>query len=247
MASPFLNIIPVGAGQNNKEVTINDADLALERATQDILTVDMSAGNVTLSVAQFTRHMVFRCINVNANANLVIPHNVGQGANTAKRVFSVMHDTEADTTITVTTASGSASSVPLRRAMKAILSSDGANIRPITVTGGVEGISIACFVPGEMPGSSPVLRYTSVMDFTLPAGFVGSYGSVQTPPDGGDVVFDIRLNGISIGSMEFADGESDATFSLAAPRLVLAGDVVSVLSPPDTYGLVDLSFSILGT
>jgi hypothetical protein len=246
MASPFLNITPVAAGQNNKEVTINDADLALERATQDILTVDLTMGNAALTAAQFTRHMVFRCIGLTLSRQLMIPHNVGSGAGTAKRVFSVIHDTDADTDLTLTTGQAGGSNIVLKKGMRAMISSDGTNLRLITVAGGESGVSIGVFVPGGIPDATLMLRYLSAINFILPAGLVGSYGSAVTGPEGGNVVFDLRLNGASFGSMTFEDGETIATFSLASPRNVVPGDILTVVSPPELHDLTDLSFTLLG-
>lgn len=247
MASPYLNITPVSAGQNNKEVTINDATLAMERATNDILTVNLLAGDVTLTPAQFTRHMVFRCVNATVNRTLTIPHNVGEGANTARRVFAVINDFAVDSDLHITTGVSGGSNIVLRKDMRALISSDGTNLRLITVAGGAAGISIAAYIPGEQPGASALLRYTSAIDFTLPAGLIDSFGSAVIAPEGGSVSFDLRLNNVSFGSMDFGDGETTATFSLASPRIVSKGDVISVLSPPDTYEMSDLSFTLLGT
>lgn len=246
MASPYLNITAVASGQNNKETTINDADIALERATNDILEVNMSAGNVTLTVAQFTRHMVFRATAMPGNRQLTIPNNVGAGASTAKRVFAVIHDTDADYDLTITTGVGGGTNVVLKKAMRALISSDGTHLRLVTVAGGDAGISIAAYVPGETPAATTLLRYTSATDFVLPAGLVGSFGSAFIPPDGGAVSFDLRLNDVSFGSMDFADGDDQATFSLASQRVIEPGDVISVNTPSDTYGMADISFTLLG-
>lgn len=244
MASPNLNITPVSAGQNNKEITINDADMALERAFNDVISLSLAGGNLAITVAQFTRHFVFRVHAALANTSVTIPHNVGAGDGTAKRVFALKNDTDFD--VMVTTGRPGATNAILKKGISAILSSDGMNIITITAAGGVSGISLATYVPGETPPSLTMLRYASAVDFTLPAGLAGSVGSVGIYPDGGDVVFDLRLNGVSFGSMEFADGESEATFSLASPRVVEIGDVITVNSPSDTYGMGELSFTLLG-
>lgn len=246
MASPYLNIVPVAAGQNNKEVTINDADLALERATNDIAVVDLTAGNVTLTPALFTRNMVFRCIGITAARQLIIPNNVGSGAATARRVFAVIHDTDSNFDLTLTTGVSGGTNVVLKKGMRAMVSSDGTNLRLITVAGGESGVSIAVFVPGGIPDATLMLRYLSAINFVLPAGLVGSVGSAVTGPEGGSVVFDLRLNGVSFGSMTFADGSTTATFSLASSRTIVPGDVLTVVSPPELYDLTDLSFTLLG-
>ncbi len=121
MASSFLNVTPVSAGQNNKEITINDADLAIEFATQAVLSVDMSGGNVTLTVDQFTRNAVFTFTGTTADRDLIIPSDVGGGANTARRVFYVKNSSGFIVTVKVSGQAG----VPVTAGASGVLSLDG--------------------------------------------------------------------------------------------------------------------------
>ena len=69
MSSPNLAITHVAAAQNQKEVTINDAINALDRAMGDLLVVDLTAGNVTLTDAQFRGAVAFAAANLAVSAS----------------------------------------------------------------------------------------------------------------------------------------------------------------------------------
>ena len=69
MSSPNLAITHVAAAQNQKEVTINDAINALDRAMGDLLVVDFIAGNVTLTDAQFRGAVAFAAANLAVSAS----------------------------------------------------------------------------------------------------------------------------------------------------------------------------------
>jgi hypothetical protein len=84
MTSPNLAITHVAAAQNQKEVTVNDAINALDRALTDALAVDFSAGPVTLTAAQFRTAIAFKpSATLTAPASLTVPQ--------IKRVFVVIN------------------------------------------------------------------------------------------------------------------------------------------------------------
>jgi hypothetical protein len=88
--SPILAIPLVAPTQADKTTTLNDMILDIEGAANDQLTVDMSAGNVTLTAPQYTRFNVFNCTGLTANRNLVVPMTIA--GNPAKRVFAVRNN-----------------------------------------------------------------------------------------------------------------------------------------------------------
>jgi hypothetical protein len=127
MASPNLGITPLTANQSGKETTINNADLALEYATQRTLAVDMSAGDVTLTNTQYTRYFVFKCSGQTANRNLVVPLQLTTG-NAAQRFFAVIN-LDATYDIVVKGATGATVTIPASSA--AYLCSDGVDVTSI--------------------------------------------------------------------------------------------------------------------
>jgi hypothetical protein len=84
MTSPNLAITHVAAAQNQKEVTVNDAIDALDRALTEALAVDFSGGPVTLTAAQFRTAIAFKpSATLTAPASLTVPQ--------IKRVFVVIN------------------------------------------------------------------------------------------------------------------------------------------------------------
>ena len=84
MTSPNLAITHVAAAQNQKEVTVNDAINALDRALTEALSIDFSGGPVTLTAAQFRQAIAFKpSATLSAAASLTVPQ--------IKRVFVVIN------------------------------------------------------------------------------------------------------------------------------------------------------------
>lgn len=79
------------AGQHQ---TSNDADAALGNALADIMTVDFSAGAVTLTAAEFRSAMTFIPSGLTATRALTIP--------AVKRALFIVHNTDATYSITAT-------------------------------------------------------------------------------------------------------------------------------------------------
>ncbi|RWO20650.1 hypothetical protein [Mesorhizobium sp.] len=90
-----LNLPAIADGQADGQwQTSNDGDAALGNALADIYTVDFTAGNVTLTAAQFRSAMTFIPSNLSTTRVLTIP--------AVKRALFIVHNTDATDTITVT-------------------------------------------------------------------------------------------------------------------------------------------------
>lgn len=105
-------------------------------------------------------------------------------------------------------------------------------------------------VPGSYIGivlaSTTVLSFLTVRAFSLPISLTGSIGECLSAPTNA-VSFDIRKNGVSIGSMNFATSATSATFTHASSTSFAAGDVLSIVSPADTHDMEDLHFGLTGS
>ncbi len=85
MATPILNITQAANGQINQYAILNAGLSALEAATNDFMNVDLSAGNVALTAAQYrgyvrfyaTGHTVARTLTLQAIKRLIIVKNNG--------------------------------------------------------------------------------------------------------------------------------------------------------------------------
>lgn len=90
--TPLLGITEVSPNQSQKEVTINDAILALEGAQNATLAVAYGVEtSITLSVENFTRHFIFVAGTTSADAILQIPHLVN--GDPTSRTFAVRNKT----------------------------------------------------------------------------------------------------------------------------------------------------------
>jgi hypothetical protein len=124
--TPILGITQVSASQNQKEVTINDAILALENATNRKLVVSFaSASSVLLSDSQATRNMMFEATEATAAATLRFPNTIsGQDYN---RVIVVRNTSGQALTVKFDTGAGSQVVVPDGEA-RLLAAMDGLNV-----------------------------------------------------------------------------------------------------------------------
>jgi hypothetical protein len=108
--TPILGIPQVSPTQAQKEVTINDAIVALEAATNGNLTVTYGTEvTKTLSEAQFTRNFLFTADITTADAILQVPATIA--GDPAKRLFAVRNKTTFG--LTVRSASGTGDSITI--------------------------------------------------------------------------------------------------------------------------------------
>jgi hypothetical protein len=99
-----------------------------------------------------------------------------------------------------------------------------------------------------VPGASVVLlRYKFPRDVTFAAGLSPSQGVAGTAATA-QTDFDIKRNGVSVGTMRFAAAATAATFIMASQTIFTAGQVLTVVAPgtPDAT-LSDVGFVLAGT
>ncbi len=124
--TPYLGIPQVSASQNQKEVTINDAILALEAATNAVLTVDYTGVTTyTLTATQATRNMIFKLTNASSASILNFPIAIN-GAS-LNRTFVVRNESGQAQTIKFASGAGSTVVVP-NGAARLIAALDGTNM-----------------------------------------------------------------------------------------------------------------------
>lgn len=108
-------------------------------------------------------------------------------------------------------------------------------------------LNIAFFAGGTPTASTIVARYIAIGDFSVPSGASGSYGKLAVGPSGGSIVFDIRKNGSSIGSLSFSSGATTGSFSISSTTGFAAGDYLDFVAPSNLRSCEDLSVSCLGS
>lgn len=92
MTTPILGITEISGNQQNQYITANEAFRALEAASNGFLTVDLAAGTVTLTAAQFTAAYAFYGVGHSVTTVLNVP--------ASKRAFVVINGGTGNITVT---------------------------------------------------------------------------------------------------------------------------------------------------
>jgi hypothetical protein len=220
MPSPNLAIAHVAASQNQKEVTINDAIDALDRAMTDTLPLDLSAGSLSLTPTQLRAAMVLHPMGaLTGPASLLVPQ--------IRRVFALVN---TDSAFAITAERG-ASAIAVQPGESALMICDGTPDGLFRVGPGAPVYDFG-MVAGTSPGANEVLGKVVIpRPLLIPADLAGSVVHVDTAPD---AVFAIAMtrNAVAVASITVHD---DASATLAtsgnAPVAIAAGDVIRFLAP----------------
>lgn len=240
-----LNLPAIADGQADGQwQTSNDGDAALGNAVQDILTVDFSAGAVTLTATQFRSAMTFIPSGLDANRALTIP--------AVKRGQFIVHNTDATYTVTVTKGS---STIAVAPGEIAVCYTDG-------TTNSLEGVVVAeagasAPVPydiplsyaGGPPTSSEIIgRVVACRDIDFAANFSGSNGYIATNPTGSFVI-SVEDDGAQIGTITISTGGA-FTFdtSSGTAKTVAAGSRLEFVAPASADATAaDIAATLEGT
>lgn len=267
----ILDITLLATSQSDRSTTVNTALQAIETATQKALAVDLTAGNGTLTEAQYTRNFNFVCDGHTTNARtLTVPLTINAVALVGRFYMVSNLDTG---TVTVQGATGG--TVAVAGGTVALIFNDGtdqiliaasagslSSLSDINFTsladfqmmvydlGNTEWINvdipydIALFVP-QTPGDNElVLVLVADRDFTLPASLTGSTGYATTAPGANDT-WDLRKNGVSIGSVNFTAASNSVSFTFSSETSFASGDRFEIVAdyPSDaTLAGVALTF-----
>jgi hypothetical protein len=241
--TPLLGILEVAASQDQKEVTINDAIIALENAGNAVLAVTFASNAATLSAAQFKGSACFSCSGQSANAVLTVP--------LAKRLF-VVNNTGS---FQVTVGGASGTTAVVAAASAGLIYCDATNC--VAVGGGpsTTPYDLSFFASGVPVSSQVLLRFTAVRAVTFPAALTGSKASAGTAATASTVLNVQAAQGGSapntfttVGTITFGVGAATATFAMASPLVLAAGDVVRVVAPASADAtLANIAGTLVGT
>lgn len=104
----------------------------------------------------------------------------------------------------------------------------------------------AVFIPSKPTDGQLVTRLEVARAFTLPASLTGSQASARVASTG-NVSFDIKRNGSSIGSVVF-NVSASGTFTFASGVTFAAGDLLELVAPATADAtLEDISITLVGT
>lgn len=120
--SPFLQIPLLAPNQASKEVTINDGFSIVERSLNDMRAIDLSAGDVTLNIEDYTRAFLFEFQGHTATRNFTIPAST--------RLFGVFNSGTAVVTVICDGSAGMTAEIP--PASFVVLFNNGVDVRKIS-------------------------------------------------------------------------------------------------------------------
>lgn len=237
--SPNLDITHVAASQNNKEITINDAVDALDKAICDYASVDMSSAPASVSLATIQQAVV-----------LMVSNPAGEALTLAatKRLF-IVYNTDASDDVDVTVG---ATVVTVAADTLAMLYMDGTTDGLYEVASGGGGgatvpLDTAFFIGGTPSSSELVGQYVVATGFSLPSGLTGSQGKAGTAATGA-CSFTLIKNGSSIGTIDFAAAGTVPTYTFTSAVSFVAGDYIGLIAPSSADAtLADISITLTGT
>ncbi|RUW53000.1 hypothetical protein EOA32_10990 [Mesorhizobium sp. M1A.F.Ca.ET.072.01.1.1] len=146
-----LNLPTIADGQADSQwQTSNDGDAAIANALADILTVDFSGGDVTLTSAQFRSAMTFVPSGLSATRALTVP--------AVKRALFFVHNTDGADSITVTRGS---TTVSVEAGKLGVFYTDG-------TTNGLVGAIVATGTGGATASTTEVLTGTDTGKIVTP-------------------------------------------------------------------------------
>lgn len=170
MASPNLVITHVAASQNQKEVTINDAVDALDRAGNDVVDIDCSAGNTAVSAADYRRHFLLRLTGTpGADFTLTLPDG--------KRVAAIHNTTSRSVTLRTTTL-GAMLTLPVGQLQ--IVASRGADLLALAASAVGGHYDMGLFIPGQPAATALVFQFAFPRAVSFPANLTGSTARAAT-------------------------------------------------------------------
>jgi hypothetical protein len=227
-----LSLPTIASGQNQKYQTSNDADNALDLALTDLLTVDLSAGNVALTSAQFVAAIAFVSSGNTVARTLTVQPQ--------RRLFTVKNGGTALLSIACGT-----TSLTLIPGASGLFYTDGTANGLARVSGSAQ--DIPAFFRG-VPGSSAlVLRFVATRALTIPADAVGSQASAGTAATA-SATFTVSKNGSAVGSIAWSASGTVGAFTMASAVALAAGDVLTITAPASADAtLADIAITLAAT
>lgn len=243
--STNLNADQVAANQDQAEITINNATGRLDAALTEELLVEVDNTNAATIADEDFRAAQFIEIDEDTGTPATAAITITVGA-IKKGTFVLINDTAFDVTVTI---SGQSEAAPVVAAgERTLLASDGTNVRAVGGGGGGSSVAaIGIFFPGA-PGNSELLsRFMVPYDMDIPSGATDSQAYAGVTATAAATV-DIRKNGVSIGTADFAIGNNVGTFTFASLVSFVAGDRLEFVGQGTADAtLADISITMKGT
>lgn len=273
--TPNLGITQVAPNQASKEITINDGLTNLDKALTDVTSIDIATADYAIPLATLQRAIVVAVTNTGAvkrtvtlpiakrlfvfsNADTTNPVAIARGttsmdvaANTSVIVYL---DGTTNGLYAVSSGGGGGASTFLQlsdtpsaygTAGQVVKVNAGANGLEFGTVSGAD-IEVATFVGGK-PGNSELVNvFVAAGAFTLPSGLTGSRASAGTAATAAASIT-ITKNGASVGSVNFAAGQTVGTFTFTAQTAFSAGDRLGFVAQATADAtLADIAVTLKG-
>lgn len=231
-----LNITQVTAGQSQKEATINAQAAEIDAALTEQYTL---VGNVTptLTSDELAQNMVFTADGAQTGAiSMTLPAS-------QKKVFLVDNSASSHNLSVI---KGS-TTIVVDPSETQMFYSDG------TANGLIDFIPEAqtllpvynWYAQGEYMALEVIATIVIATNATLPIGLAQSQAYAEVTATAAQSI-DIKLNGSSIGSIDFAIGTNAGTFTFTAQQALVAGDVLTFVAPtPVDTTLADVTATLV--
>lgn len=270
-----LDLDQVAGNQNQKEITINDQAGQLDAALTEQFVTDVSAGNTTLTDAEYRGAVFFKITGATvASRSVTLP--------TIKRLVAIASASDATQSVDIVVG---ATTIALPATESIIVYTDGTTDGLLAITGGsggggsstylgltdtpstftseggkaprvnvgetaIEFVDVSFDVGGSfggVPGVSVVIfQFLFTRAVNFPTNLTLSQGKASVAATA-QTDFDLRKNNVSFGTMRFAALGTTSTFITSATSFA-AGDEITVISPnPADATLANLSFTFAGT
>lgn len=258
--------------QQNKATTVNDRIQDIENALDDLLSVDLTASNVTLTEEQWSDSAGFYLTGTStAGRSVTVPAQEGprdffldaswthtvsivRGSTTLTltpgngiRVFA-----KGDTNGLYTIARGAATADTIAGLTDGpgALGTAGQYLRMNSGATAWEWATrrkpISIGFEAALADGEVFARYVAEEAFTIPASLTGTVGHCATPDGGSSTVLTLKKNGSSFGSITIGTGGS-ITLSAASPTSFAIGDRLTAEGPGTATTAAEFAATILGS
>lgn len=229
-----LNLPQLTGDQLQKEVTINAQAGILDSALTEVYEFPADTPT-TPTITEVRENMVFRQQAGNTAANTLTM--------TANKKLFIADNTLSTFELDVVTG---ATTVTVPAGSAYLCYMDGTTDGLVKYTPDITAAEsiLSFFAQGQYTNSEVIGIFAMTNNFQLPISLAGSYGYAVTAPTG-SISIDIRINGGSVGSVDFAAASNTATFTFASAQLLAPGDILTFVAPIAADAtLADVSVSI---
>lgn len=228
----------VAAAQNQKEVTINDADGRIDAAVTESLDSDYTSGNVALTDSEFQQNVRFNTTNLTVARTLTVA---------GFKKFFIVDNTDGTAILSVVRGS---TSIDIPAARLATFYTDGTTNQLVQVAdiGGGSPYDLGAFIPGTTTDAQLLLQFVFDRNVEFLDELAGSTGAVGTNPTSAASV-SVRKNGSGIGTVNIAtDGVVTFTTSGGGVETFTSGDTLTLVNQATADAtLADISITLNGT